>query len=196
MVISIDGSAKISRIIFEVIVDESSWREIENKPGFDWYIEARRYLHAAEVLRESAEYQWVNTPTLHLLAHGSELLLKANLIASGCAVEVAKTFCHNIWELWQDDRSASLRAEILKGVDEEWAAAKMNPAWQDTFDEEGAVLFEEYLKRLSALHTKETGFALRYVRSEGTRVPKPHFLGPVMYRVADRRVRAMTQANQ
>lgn len=178
-------------------MDESFWSELKNKPGFDWLIEARRYLHAAEVLRASAEYRRgvIMTPPLHLLAHGSELLLKANLIASGCNASEARSFRHDIWKLWNDDRSAPLRADILKAADEEWVAAKMNPTWQDTFSEDSAVLFEEYLRRLSDLHTNETDFALRYVRPEGTDAPKPHLLGPTMYRVADQYVRDMAQAN-
>ncbi len=178
-------------------MDEAFWNELKNKPGFDWLIEAKRYLHAAEVLRASAEYRRgvIMTPPLHLLAHGAELLLKANLIAAGSTAIEARSFGHDIWKLWSDDRNAALRADLLKAANEEWVAAKMNPEWQDSFSEDSAALFEEYLKRLSDLHSKETDFALRYVRPEGTEVPKPHMLGPAMYRVADQYVREMALAN-
>lgn len=178
-------------------MDEAFLNELKNKPGFDWLIEARRYLLASEVLRNSDEYRRgsIITPPLHLLAHGTELLLKANLIAGGSTAVEARSFGHDIWKLWNNDRNAQLRADLLKAADEEWVAAKMNPAWQDPFSEESADLFVEYLKRLSELHTKETDFALRYVRPEGTEVPKPHMLGPTMYRVADQYIRNMMNAN-
>lgn len=177
-------------------MNEAFLSKLKNKPGFDWFIEARRYLHAAEVLRTSIEYRRgvIMSPPLHLLAHGSELLLKANLIVSGCNASEARSFGHNIWKLWEHDRNAPLRADLLKAAEEEWVAARKNPAWQDTFSEKSAVLFEEYLKRLSDLHSKTTDFALRYVRPEGTLAPKPHLLGPTMYRVADQYIRNMAQA--
>lgn len=178
-------------------MDEASWSALKNTPGFDWLIEARRYLHAAEVLRDSAEYRRgvIMTPPLHLLAHGTELLLKANLIRGGSTSdEVRQKFGHDIWNLWNDDRNASLRDDILKAADEEWVAARMNPAWLDHFSENCAELFTEYLKRLSELHNRQTDFALRYVRPEGTVAPKPHMLGPTMYRVADQYVREMANA--
>ena len=176
-------------------MDEAIWRKLRSKPGFDWFIEARRYLQAAEMLRVSTEYRQglIMSPPLHLLAHGSELLLKANLIASGSTVKEVRSFSHDIWKLWNDNRNEPLRGAVLSAVEEEWVAAKRNPAWLDGFSEDSAVLFEEYFKRLSELHTSETENALRYVRPDGTKVPKPHLLGPSMYRVADQYVRNMQQ---
>lgn len=178
-------------------MDEALWSELKNKPGLGWFVEARRYLRAAEVLRASTEYDRgeILTPPLHLLAHGIELLLKANLIAGGSSANKARLFGHDIWKLWNDERNAALRTDVLNAAAEEWAAAKLDPAWRDTFSEDSAVLFEEYLKRLSELHTKETDYALRYVRPEETKAPKPHWLGPTMYRVADRYIRNMVQAS-
>ena len=162
---------------------------MKQNPGFAWFIESRRYLHASEVLRNSDEYRLIKTPQLHLLAHGSELLLKANLIANGCPVGEARAFGHEIWALWNDARNTALRADVLKAANEEWIAAKMDPAWKDSFKEDSAVLFEEYLARLNELHTRQTDFALRYVRPEETEAPRPHLLGPTMYRIADQSVR-------
>ncbi len=132
-------------------------------------------------------------PPLHLLAHGAELLLKASLILGGSTEREARSFSHDIWKLWNDDRNTRVRVDLLKVAEEEWEAAKRNPAWLDGFSEDSAVLFEEYLERLSQLHTKETDYALRYHPSSGELMPKPHWLVPIMYRVADKYIRELVQ---
>ncbi|WOK36041.1 hypothetical protein [Sphingomonas sp. C3-2] len=198
MFIPIEVLAQTTKMAVEVIMEDAFWKELKNRPGFDWLIEARRYLHAAEILRASAEYRRgvIMTPPLHLLAHGTELLLKANLITADPTATDVRSFGHDIWKLWNDIRSAQLRVDLLKAADEEWEAAKMSEEWQGAFNEDSGVLFKEYLKRLSELHTKEIDYALRYVRPEETEAPKPHMLGPAMYRVADQYVRAMAQARR
>jgi len=194
----IDGSVEIFKIVTGVVMDETFWKNLKEKPGFDWFIEARRYLQSAEVLRASPEYQQglITTPPLHLLAHGSELLLKANLIASGCSAAEVRSFGHDLWKLWNNDKNASIRFNILTAAHEEWEAASSEPAWQGNFGDDSAIIFQEYFECLSALHSNKTDFALRYVRSEETHAPKPHLLSSTMFRVADQYVRAMIYAHE
>lgn len=169
---------------------------MENRPGFRWLAEAKRYLLAAEVLRQSDEYKrgrLLVTPTLHVVAHGVELFLKGTLARSGVSDSDVRKFGHDILALWNHDLNATTRAEILVAANEEWAAAKQHPQWADDFGAFDEPSFEEYLQRLHELHTKESDFALRYVtgRTPDTAGPKPHLLSATFYRVADQCLRDM-----
>lgn len=167
---------------------------LESKPDFLWFAEAQRYLFSAEVMRKSPEYSQSSlliAPTLHLLAHGIELFLKANLVQAGVAESDVRGFSHNLWRLWEDDRNADARIKILDMAKEEWLAAKSDQRWNDDFSQFAEIPLEEYLKRLSELHSRDTDYALRYVRPQGTEGPKPHLLSATFYRMANQRIREM-----
>jgi len=173
---------------------ETHWSDIASSPGFSWLAESKRYLLAAEVLLQSDEYQHnklMITPTLHLVAHGIELFLKAILIRNGASDSDARGFSHNILELWNDDRNATARSDILTAADEEWEAAKHSSKWLDDFSTLDKAPLEEDLQRLSELHSRKSDFALRYVtgRTSDTAGPKPHLLSATFYRVVDRYIR-------
>lgn len=179
---------------------ESAWLDMTGKPEFSWLAESKRYLWAAEVLRESDEYasgKLLITPTLHLIAHGAELFLKGTLIRSGATDMEVRKFGHDILELWNHAQNLTTRTDVLTAADEEWEAAKQNSKWLDDFSLLPRPPFEEHLQRLSELHTKQSDFALRYVtgRTPTTEGPKPHLLGATFYRVADRYLREMTYTN-
>jgi hypothetical protein len=167
---------------------------------FRWLAEAKRFLLAGEVLRQSDEYQrgsLLITPTLHVLAHGIELFLKATLIRHGATQAEARKFGHDIFALWNDSRNGPTRSDIVTAAAEEWEAAKQNPQWVDDFSIFDEVPLEEYLQRLSELHTKDTDYALRYVtgRTSTTAAPKPHLLSATFYRVTDSYLRDMARSN-
>ena len=167
---------------------DAALSDLPTKPGSDWLIEAKRYLHGAEILRASRKPLLI-TPTLHLLGHGIELFLKANLILEGETADEARSFGHDIWRLWRDDRSATARRDVAATAEEEWNAAKLDPRWTDDFNEPATVQLEEYLRRLSQLHSRDTDYALRYPRPDGTEGPKPHLLVPTFERTADKYIR-------
>jgi len=170
------------------------------KAEFGWLAEAKRFLLAGEVLRQSADYQQgrlLITPTLHVVAHGIELFLKATLIRHGATEAEARKFRHDILALWNDSRNGPTRNDIMTAAVEEWEAAKQNPQWVDDFSIFNEAPLEEYLQRLSELHTKDTDYALRYVtgRTSTTAGPKPHLLSATFYRVADGYLRDMAHSS-
>src|SRR5690606_2581507 len=85
---------------------------------------AKRFLHGADVLRRSEEYETSRvlfTPVLHLTAHGIEVLLKANLVGSGLTLDdMRKKFGHNIAALWAHDLNQLLRDEAISEVRKVW----------------------------------------------------------------------------
>ncbi|WP_326524622.1 hypothetical protein [Sphingomonas sp.] len=181
--------------------NESVWPEMAAKPEFGWLAEAKRYLLAGEVLRQSDEYEsgkLLVTPTLHVAAHGIELFLKAALIRNGATEIEARKFGHDILALWNDGRNLNTRADILTAAAEEWEAAKQNPHWKDDFGAFEKAPLEEYVQRLSELHTRETDYALRYTagRTSTTAGPKPHLLSATFYRICDRYLREMTHTSR
>ena len=181
------------------MTNQPSPGDLASDPKFEWLAESKRYLLAADTLRTSDKCRraraLLRTPTLHLLAHGIELFLKANLICEEATPKQARAFGHDIWSLWNDGRNASARRDLLAAADEFWLAAKSDPMWGDDFRSFTVVPFEVDLKRLSALHTDETDFALRYVRPAGTEGPQPHLLCETFYRIANRRLNEMTSPN-
>jgi hypothetical protein len=132
---------------------------------------AKRFLFGADVLRRSDQYSASSllfTPTLHLTAHGIEVLLKANLVGSGLALDdVRRTHRHDVWSLWKHNTNRLLRDEVFSAARTAWDPAKSDPLWQDNFSEDPDQLLAEYLKRISDLHTSETDYDLRYVAAPG-----------------------------
>ena len=176
--------------------DEDVWSAI----AADWLAEAQRFLLAGEVLRQSDEYKRCKllvTPTLHVVAHGIELFLKAGVIRNGATEVEARKFGHDILALWNDVRNQTTRTDILTAAAEEWQAAAQNPYWKDDFGAFEKAPFEEYLQRLSELHAKESDYALRYTMgcTPETAGPKPHLLSETFYRICDRYLREMTHAS-
>lgn len=179
---------------------EATWSDMANRAEFRWLAESKRYLLAAEVLRQSEEYKsgkLLVTPTLHLVAHGIELFLKGTLVRGGASDTDVRKFGHDILALWNNVLNSTTRNDILVAANEEWDAARQDAKWADDFEAFDKAPFEEYLQRLNELHTKESDFALRYVtgRTPDTAGPKPHLLSATFYRVVDRYIREMTYTN-
>lgn len=175
---------------------ETRLSALEAEPAFRWLAESKRYLLAAEVLRESDDYKrgkLLITPTLHLVAHGIELFLKGTLLRSGLSETDVRKFGHDIHALWNHALNATTRDEILSAASEEWEAARQNPDWLDDFGAFDKAPFEEYLQHVNELHSRDSDFALRYVtgRTPDTAGPRPHLLSATFYRVVDRYLRDM-----
>lgn len=164
--------------------------ELATKPGVDWLFEAKRYLHGAEILRANYKALLI-TPTLHLLGHGIELFLKANMVFGGATAAEARSFGHDIWRLWIDDRNQTARQDTTAAAEEEWNAAKSDPRWTDDFNQSATVQLDEHLQRLSQLHSSRSDFALRYPRPDGIEGPRPHLLVPSFERIVDKYIRGI-----
>lgn len=150
---------------------------------------AHMYLTAARLLRESETWETRPTvlqrPTLHLLAHGIELLLKFPLVAGGMrADDVRKTFGHDLGKLWSRDENEQVRARVLVSAEEAWNAAAASGRWSDEdFSKDPKDEVVKALDKLSWLHSRESGFPLRYIAAPNTPAPTPAFVldafGPV-----------------
>lgn len=154
---------------------------------------AKRFLTGADVLRRSAEYESSKvlfTPVLHLLAHGIEVLLKANLIGAGLTLdEVRKKYGHDIAALWAHDLNRVLRDEAASEARKVWQSAQAEGRWQDRFDDNPVKLLEEYLAALNTLHTAASEYALRYVAASEMTAPRPHLLIETFLPISDLCVR-------
>lgn len=150
---------------------------------------AHMYLTAAGLLRDSETWEerptFLQRPTLHLLAHGIELLLKFPLIASGMSPDdVRKTFGHDLRKLWERDENVLIRARVMVSAEEAWDAAATSGKWpNDDFARDPKEVVVEALDKLSWLHSPESGFPLRYIAAPDTLAPRPAFMinsfGPV-----------------
>jgi hypothetical protein len=152
-------------------------------------IGAHRYLTAAHFLRfsdEALDYgKLLQTPILHLLAHGIELLLKFPLIRAGQSqAEIRKLFGHDLASLWSTDANSRLRDLCGAASINAWSAAKAAGLVMDERQLPPPVLLAEYVDVLSHLHDKGSGFALRYTISGPTPAPASAFLIDVFGEVA------------
>lgn len=152
---------------------------------------AYRYLSAAMALRFPGGAQGGETrhlvPILHLMGHGTELLLKYPLLRSGLTqVQLRASHGHNLASLWDADGSAALRAMLFERAEAAWREARDSGDWPDDFAGEPTTVFEEAILKLSYAHDKGSGFALRYtLPSLEITTPRPAFLLQVLEPVAE-----------
>ena len=142
---------------------------------------AHRYLTAARLLRFSDTWEQdavsIQTPTLHLLAHGIELLLKFRLLEQGCSqATVAKNFGHDLAMLWAADANADVRQLVLECAERAWRVASGSGQYQEDFTGDPRSELTEAIDKLTALHSRRTNFGLRYTLQRNTRAPRPAFL--------------------
>ncbi|MGZ2422490.1 hypothetical protein ACVIRM_001452 [Rhizobium laguerreae] len=153
---------------------------------------AHRYLCAAKGLRDSLTWteraKLLQAPTIHLLAHGVELLLKYSLLSSGLSPDdVRKQYGHDLVKLWNHDANKVVRPMVLARADEAWEEARVSGRWQaDNFDRDPKAELNSALDQLNFLHGRDSGFALRYLVAPNTRAPRPAFLIDVFGAVAER----------
>ncbi|MBL8577701.1 MAG: hypothetical protein JNK47_10775 [Mesorhizobium sp.] len=152
---------------------------------------AHRYLSAARLLLNSAEFErrpnLLKIPTLHLIAHGIELLLKFPMLQAGRPVdEVRRKFGHDLNQLWDEPSNSSLRDLVIFSAIRAWSAAERSGKWSDNFSRFPEVEIVAQLRLLAPLHSKETDFALRYIAPPKTPAPRPAFLADTFGDVAER----------
>lgn len=151
---------------------------------------AHRYLSASKLLTESPEWKrgrLLQTPTLHLLCHGIELLLKFPLLRSGMGQADVRRFGHNLLALWKDDANTALRSHVVVAGEVAWQVARDSGKWpRDDFTAEPIDVIEKAVVDLSELHDRQSGFALRYSFEGERRAPRPRFLVEAFGQVAER----------
>lgn len=159
---------------------------------------AHRYLKAAKLLRYSdtwAERPTIlQTPTLHLLGHGLELLLKFPLMHAGMdQAEIKRKFGHGLVSLWEHDLNEHVRRLCNDRAPVAWDDARTSGKWlEDDFDKDPEEELAKAIHRLAWLHGAESNFALRYVVKSPTKAPRPAFLIDVFDDVAERGVKNPT----
>lgn len=149
------------------------------EPGQILY-QAHRYLTAAQILRHSDTWKTnprlIQTPTLFLVAHGTELLLKFRLLEQGESA-VAKKFGHDLIKLWAADANAEVRRLVLECAETAWRMARSSGQYPDgEFADDPRRVLIDALPKLSMLHSRETNFGLRYTLPLNTLAPRPAFL--------------------
>ena len=129
------------------------------------YDEAEDYLQRAWDFERGA--RWIierfeddrvrYAPPLHLIAHGFELLFKAELILAGVAEKRRKNeFGHDLEKMWDSAELADLRAASGPAAEAAVAKAKKNPRFQgQTFHPDPPRDFEEQIRYLGKLHSAE-----------------------------------------
>lgn len=159
---------------------------------------AHRYLKAAKLLRYSETWAErptiLQTPTLHLLGHGLELLLKFPLMASGIdQADIKRQFGHRLVALWKHDLNEHVRGLCKERATVAWDEARTSGRWfEDDFDKDPKEELVRAIHSLAWLHGADSDFALRYVVKSPTQAPRPAFLIDVLDDVAERAVKNPT----
>lgn len=159
-------------------------------PAGQFIANSYRYLSAAKTLRFSEGWKddaaRLLTPTLHLTAHGAELLLKYSLLQAGeSEASIRSTYGHNLGALWHAATNVKLRTMALERAVAAYDLARNSGSWPDAFDDDPAESFPKALLALGVLHDRESGFALRYLLPPDTRAPRPAFLIDVLEPIAE-----------
>ncbi|MBY3043701.1 hypothetical protein [Rhizobium leguminosarum] len=153
---------------------------------------AHKYLSAAKELRFSETWKsrptLLQAPTIHLLAHGIELLLKYHLLADGKSPDdVRRSFGHDLVKLWNDEANRLLRPFILDQAVDAWDEAKFSGKWPgNDFSDDPRSSLLGALDHIGYLHGSDSGYALRYIVTPNTWAPRPAFLIDVFGYAAER----------
>ncbi|MGE0768487.1 MAG: hypothetical protein AB7L90_18695 [Hyphomicrobiaceae bacterium] len=152
--------------------------KIEDDPAWQLLARSKQFILSAKLLRDNAREneKLLRTPMLHLLGHGIEVFLKHDLVRNGQAIDdLRKKYGHNLKRLWSDTDSnlkVKLHGMCERALDDARASGQfVDEDWGDPLRK-----LDEYLKALSVLHDKESGYTLRYLQSVNTMGPRPHML--------------------
>jgi hypothetical protein len=156
---------------------------------------AHKYLSAAKILADSDVWKerkgLLLTPVLNSIAHGTELLLKYPLLASGMSVDdVRKVYGHDIMALWASKENEVLRELVTESAKAAWAAASASGIYPDDFNRDPEAEFLRALETLASLHSRTTEFALRYIAAKNTAAPTPRSLIDTLSPVAEAGLKA------
>lgn len=154
---------------------------------------ALKYISAADELFRSETYAdrptLLQTPILHLLVQGIELLLKGALLRSGAEMSEVKGFGHRVGALWDDARCSTIKQWATEVAVEVWNREAKTGRWPDDF---GAVdpvkQIDRAVRDLGHLHAQK-GHVLRYTTPPGTMAPKPPFILHTFKPIAEDAVR-------
>ncbi len=132
----------------------------------------------------------MQTPALHTLSQGVELLLKYPHIERGSSPDsVRNTFSHDLRKLWTTPESNELKRALHRTAITCWNKAKSSGRWpMQDFDGDPGTSLERAIEQLAHLHSKSSDFALRYILRHPEVAPKPRFVVDTFRSVARRMV--------
>jgi hypothetical protein len=150
---------------------------------------AKCFLEAAGVLdNEMADRRkgMLFTPTLHLVGHGMELLLKGCMIHNGLSKEQVVSFGHRVNEMWEHDQAAPVRIACLQNAWITHQTAVDSGRFPDAEKVTDPVaVFEEYRTALGKLHSEPKHYPIRYPTDDERVAPKTPLLVGTLWRTAD-----------
>ncbi|MET3853783.1 hypothetical protein [Rhizobium sp. OAE497] len=164
-------------------------------PEMQFLLGSYAYVRSAQVLRFSEEWETeapaLLRPTLNLLSHGLELLLKVSLLHAGLTPEqVASTYRHNLRRLWDHDENRLLRELLLLQAEVCWLHNAKSGRWpKDNFNQDPRRVFVAAVYKLSRLHSGESNYALRYLVNREEKAPRSAFLIDTLYELLFKAVR-------
>lgn len=120
-------------------------------------------------------------PPLHLIAHGFELLFKAEIIDSGADFKVLRRFGHDLEAMWDSSDVESLKKASGPAAERAVKNAKTKERYRGQhFPANPKENFDEQLRYLSKLHSADMDYALRYPSTSDTVVNVPPFMDDVL----------------
>lgn len=161
-----------------------------------WETDAGRFISRAKCFLEAAgvlddkmadgRSGMLFTPTLHMVGHGVELLLKGCLLHNGMSKVQVIGFGHRINDMWSTPGAERLRlgARHNSIISHEYAltCGRFPDAARIT---DPVATFEEYLCALGRLHAEPRQYPIRYPTDDERVAPRTPLLVAALWRTAD-----------
>ena len=123
-----------------------------------------------------ARQRSLHAPTLHLIAHGYELLFKAILLKDGVDDKRLKKIGHNLSRIWARCELEELRTVAQRCAIDCCEEARRSGKYGGGFPDKPGEEFHHQIELLSELHSKESEFTLRYPNEIPTLIALPDSL--------------------
>ena len=166
-------------------MDADFWEEDSGK----FISRAKCYLEGAAVLDDkmtSGHGGMLFTPTLHLIGHGLELLLKGCLLHNGLTKDQVIAFGHRINDMWNHDLVVRVRAASMENARVSHEHAKASGLFPDAAKVTDPVaVFDEYRTALGNLHAEPRLYPIRYPTADERVAPKTPLIVGALWRTAD-----------
>ncbi|MBO9124822.1 MULTISPECIES: hypothetical protein [unclassified Rhizobium] len=150
---------------------------------------AKCFLEAAGVLDDKmadGRSGMLFTPTLHLVGHGIELLLKGCMLHNGISKVQVIGYGHRINDMWLRAEVETLRSMARHNAVISHEYALTSGRFPDAARITNPVAtFEEYLGALGHLHAEPRQYPIRYPTDDERVAPRTPLLVAALWRTAD-----------
>lgn len=127
----------------------------------------------------------LHAPTLHLIAHGYELVMKSVLSAQSISEKDQRRIGHDLKVLWEREEMNEFRGVAKKAAIECCQKAQESGKYSGGFPSEPDNEFVQQILMLSDLHSRESDFTLRYPNTAPTLVALPDPLRCVLKKLIE-----------